>query len=166
MKGYFNNYHDLQLLIKEKNLDILCIQETLTLSNFNPHTPKQYRGYFHNLSHISNSKQGIGLLIKKNIDHEILNISSNISIIAIQINMIFKFTILNIYIPPSQTFSSQNILHILAQIATPDLIVGDLNSWSPLWGSVCSKNRGKEIENVILSSNLMVLNDGAPLFNP
>ena len=162
LNGYFNNHHELQLLIKKYSSDIICLQETHIKPSFNPYTPNKYVGYFHNLPHISNSKQGIAILIKKSLKHTCIHISSNISILAIKINIGFEFVLLNIYIPPCQSFSSSEINQILSQFSCPIVLVGDLNSWSPLWGSPTINTRGKILEDVILSTNLVVLNDGSP----
>ena len=162
MNGFFNNYHELQLLIKDNSPSIICIQETHLKNNLNPHTPKQYTGIFHNLPYITSSKQGISILIKKNINFKIINIISNISVLAIEINIEIKFTRINLYIPPKQTFSSSEILDILSQISTPVILVGDVNAWSTLRGSEITNDRGRALEDVILSSNLVILNNGLP----
>ena len=66
------------------------------------------------------------------------------------------------YIPQSQSFNSNEILKILRNVSTTIILLGNLNSWSPLWGSTTDNQRGNIIEDVLLTSNLVVLNDGSP----
>ena len=162
MNGYFNNYFQLQLLINDHSPSIICIQETHLKYNINPNIPSQYFSIFHNNSNHTTSKQGIGILVRKNINYNIININSNFLVIAIEINMGIKFALLNIYIPPNQPFSASDINNIISQINIPIILVGDCNAWSDLWGSPASNNRGKALEDVILASNLAVLNNGSP----
>ena len=163
MNGYFNNNHELNLLINELSPDIICLQETHIKPGLkNPLVPIKYNSYFYNLPNITNAKQGIAILIKKNIEHSVIQINSNLSILAIRIKSIYSLTIINLYIPPFQQFSTSDLYQILSQVSNPLIIVGDFNSWSPLWGSPVVNNRGKEIENFIIPANLMVLNDGSP----
>lgn len=62
INGLINNYHELQLLIKDHNPDIISIQETHIPFNCNNIIyPKQYSGYFHNLPNNNTAKQGIAI---------------------------------------------------------------------------------------------------------
>lgn len=162
LKGYWNNYQELQILLKELNPAIVSLQETHLPYTISPTPPKAYVGYFHNLSSNTSGKQGICVLIKKEIPHTKLNVISNISTIALEINIGFKVTMVSMYIPPDQTFSANEILSILNTISTPIILLGDLNSWSSLWGSPSDNQRGKVVEDVLFVSNLIVLNDGSP----
>ena len=89
-------------------------------------------------------------------------IHSPIAGIAIEIGLNIQFTILSLYIPPHQTFNVTDINNILNQISTPAIIVGDVNAWSNFWGSNNSNSRGQIFEDIILASDLVVLNDGSP----
>ena len=70
INGYINNFHELQLLIRDVNPDAICLQEThLSFQEKNIIIPRGYSGYFTNLPWNRISKQGIGILIKKHIPH-------------------------------------------------------------------------------------------------
>ena len=142
IKGFCNNYYEMQLLIKEHKPHIICLQETHCTNYFNPIIPKNYIGYFENYVQNITAKQGVGLLIKNNISHKILNINSNLQIIAIEVLLKIKITIISIYIPPTKSFSSNELNNIFTNINTPMLFLGDVNSWSTLWGARCNNNRG------------------------
>jgi len=158
MRGYCNNYSDLQLLINEREPHIICLQETHCLQNFQPHVPKQYFGYFHNFSDIIFPKHGTALLIDKRIPHKIIDLPSTISLVAAEINLKTKFTIVSMYIPPRQDINIQDLQNIVSHLTGKVILVGDMNGWSPLWGSADVNSRGSIIENFILAANLCILN--------
>ena len=163
MNGFYNNYNEMILLIKDYEPDLLAIQEThIPFNCNNTVVPKNFTSFFHNLEENSSNKQGIGILIKKHFPHKVIEIFSNLSVIAIEIDIEFKFTLINIYIPPSQKFNKTDILNIFDQIHTPFILCGDVNSWSPFWGSEIENDRGKIFEEIILSKNIIVLNNGNP----
>ena len=65
INGYYNNYSEIDCLIKDHNPQIICLQETHIIYNLNPYTPKQFTGYFHNFQHNTTVKQGSGILFTK-----------------------------------------------------------------------------------------------------
>ena len=163
INGYINNYHELQLIIHDKYPDVICLQEThFSFNETNIIVPSGYSGYFTNLSVNKTSKQGIGILVKKKIPHNNIHINTTIATLCIEINIDFNFIILNSYIPPQQAFSYVNLKSIIRNIRLPFILIGDFNSWSPLWGSKVNNERGKLLEDFIICEDLIVLNDGSP----
>ncbi len=164
MNGYINNYHELELLIKEKNPDVICIQETHigVLSNNNFVYPKQYLGYFANLQNIQTNKQGVGIIIKRVIPHELIHINSTLSTIALKVKLNSTLCIANTYIPPSQDFNDAELINLFLQLPEPLLWTGDFNAWNRLWGSRNSNRRGLLIENFVSNHNLTILNNDSP----
>uniref|UniRef100_A0A0K8VY27 Putative RNA-directed DNA polymerase from transposon X-element n=1 Tax=Bactrocera latifrons TaxID=174628 RepID=A0A0K8VY27_BACLA len=162
MNGLLNNYPDLNILINEFSPDIISIQETHIPFNKKLHAPNKYDSYFYNSTQNTSCKQGIAVFIRKSLNHKEIPVSSNISCLAIEVDIGFKITIINCYIPPHQILSVRDISDVLNYFATPIIIMGDLNAWSPLWGSTATNKRGEIIEDIILSHDLIVLNDGSP----
>lgn len=70
IKGYYNNYTNLQVLLKEYAPSIIALNETHLPKNKNPLVPSQYTGFFHNLDQNTYAKQGNAILIKDNISHK------------------------------------------------------------------------------------------------
>ena len=145
IKGYFNNYSNFELLCKRYNPHIFSLQETYIKSNFNAHAPKQYVGYF----------------VHQSLQHKTLTINSNISAVAVEINLHNPITIISVYIPPLQNLTVNDLNNLIINIQTPIILTGDFNGWSPLWGSLETNPRGKIIEDFILSNNISLLNDGS-----
>ena len=108
--GYFNNYHELQLLIKDLKPSVLCLQETHIRHNFDPKPPYGYNGYFLNSPQYQYSKQGVAILVKEDIPHKI--VFTNITLLTIAIEILFnpKLIIINTYNPPKQSLSCSDIL--------------------------------------------------------
>lgn len=155
MKGYTNIFFELQLLIKDLNPDNICIQEThFSYKNNKAFQPKEYTGYFENLPLNKSAKQGTAVLIRKQIPHKLMPISSTIATIGIGVTCEFTITIINAYIPPHQNVSTIDLCSITHNLASPVLLVGDFNTWSP-------SERGKIIEDYIVCEDLIVLNDGS-----
>ena len=162
LNGFFNNYHELQLLINDIKPCIISLQETHIKHNSQPHCPKQYSSCFYNLTSNTSCKQGVSLLVHKSVPHNFIQINSNIAAVGVQIELKIKFTVISIYIPPEQSFSRNDLDSILKDINTPVILTGDFNSWSPSWGSSTCNTRGKIIEHFITNSGLAILNDGRP----
>lgn len=162
LNGLLNNYADLNILIKEFYPDIIALQETHLPHNNTAHPPNKYTGYYHNCSQIVTHKQGIAVFIKKTMTHKQVPIVSSISCLAVEVDIGYKLTIVNCYIPPHQNFTTRELTNILNIFHTPIILLGDFNAWSPLWGSPSTNTRGQIIEDIILSHNLIVLNDGSP----
>lgn len=162
MNGFINNFDELNVIIKEHNPSIISLQETHCpfAKSLNP--PKAYDAYFHNIPINDSAKQGIALLIKKNIPHKTITLNSNLQTQAFEIQHKTKFTYINIYLPPKESFTSNDIRNIINQIKTPFILGGDFNAWNTLWGSPKTNKRGELIENALIESNCGILNDGAP----
>lgn len=109
IRGYFNNYSNLQLLIKDSNPDIICLQETKCKINQKPIVPKEYTGYFYNPQ--PNSKQGAAILIKKTIPHKIIDTNLSLNAVGLEINTATKFTIFSLYFCPRESISD-NLLEL------------------------------------------------------
>lgn len=78
INGFINNIHELQLLIKEHNPSLISIQETHCPYNFKPIPPKGYTAYFYNSPVNTSSKQGVGLMVRNNIPHRIIDTNSTL----------------------------------------------------------------------------------------
>lgn len=95
IRGYSNNYINLQLLISKTNADIICLQETKCKSDYIPITPKNYIGHFFNPN--TAGKQGTAILIKKNIPHKVLTTKQLINVVDLVITTTITFTTLSLF---------------------------------------------------------------------
>ena len=164
INGYINNYSELQLLIKSRYPKIIALQET-HLHN-TPHysiIPKNYK-YIHtnDIDSTDTAKRGLALLVSNNVQFSNLQLRTNILAQAIEIKSDVTFVIINTYISPTDQISERDLLTLISSINKPVLIMGDLNAWSPEWGSRTFNSRGQLISTFIENNNLMILNDKSP----
>jgi hypothetical protein len=73
-----------------------------------------------------------------------------------------KLTICNIYLPNQKNFHTRDIDHIIQQLPTLFILLGDFNAHNLIWGSTKSNPRGKEIEKLLDKDNIALLNDSTP----
>ena len=117
----------------------------------------------------SNSVPSIGTLgtaiyIHNNVTYDKIQINSSelqLSGVKLYIGN-NKINLYNIYNQPSCNYDMKNLPNIIPNIQEPFLLVGDFNAHNPLWSSDCndSDNNGSVIEQIMISHNLCILNDG------
>lgn len=162
INGIYNNYTELQLILKNYSPAIITLQETHIPHNYTPIPPNNYKGLFNNNPHNTTKKQGTGILIHKDIPYIPQTTNSQIQCTAVKILAPTQLTILSIYIPPHQQIKTEEISNLIKSLDSPILITGDFNAWSPAWGSPAYNQRGNIIEQAIHQSNLSILNNGNP----
>jgi len=104
MNGFFNNYHELQLLIREYDPDVLCLQEThlknnsLIINNYDSHQC--------NSPYPNRAKGGSAIAVKKKFSFSKIQLNSSLTATAIELHLKAKLKIASLYIPPNQSFNS------------------------------------------------------------
>jgi len=98
-------------------------------------------------------------MIKSGLSYSINDLSSNIEALTAQIVLKGRrLTIVNMYVPPNSEFIAEEYRNLISK--PNSLIVGDFNSYSPLWGANKTDQRGKALEDLIEQYNLCILNNG------
>ena len=69
-------------------------------------------------------------------------------------------SICSIYCPPRGPFDSDAFASLVQQLPGHKLILGDFNAHHYQWGSSRSDRRGEQVADLILQTNLCLLNDG------
>lgn len=86
INGFYNNYTELEILIKDISPHFIALQETHLAVNKDAFVPNKYVSYFLNLPQNTTNKQGIAALVRKDIPHKCLHIHSNIASLAVQVS--------------------------------------------------------------------------------
>ena len=159
IKGYINNYNDLQILIKKHNPKLIALQETHITSTLNLPIPINFTLIELNSS---NSYGGVALLIHNSIQYNSLNLQNDFDAIGIDLFSKVKFSLICCYIQPNKQFCNQNLENVLNINNNSAVICGDFNSWHSIWGSPRSNRRGNILAKFINKSNYVCLNDGSP----
>ena len=65
----------------------------------------------------------------------------------------------SVYVPPSETLNELAFDRMIKSFSSRYLVLGDFNGHSYLWGANQENERGKAVEHLIDSHNLILLND-------
>lgn len=162
INGLHSQREYLQLLIKEANPIIICLQETnFKLDNFTaiPH----YDIAFKNRPNPSHASGGVATYIKQSFSWKQVPLNTNLEAIATRItSREGQVTICNVYLPNSKPFNINHLSDLINLLPKPYIIVGDFNSHNSLWGSKRTDNRSKTVEQLIDRHNLFLLNNPQP----
>lgn len=105
IKGYVNNYSELQTLIKSHKPQIISLQETHLKTINNIPIPINYKVYISKST--TNSFGGSALIVRNSIQHEHINIDNTFDTVALTIHSKIKFTIYSTYLSPNTAFNKK-----------------------------------------------------------
>lgn len=156
LNGFYNNLHELQLLIQNNSPDIIALQETHHGTN-----SIRLNGYNSILSkNRQSSRSSTALFVKNNLTYS--SPTFNNFYTETDIGLGSKVKIISLYLNPSEPLPITELTTIFTNFNTRTIILGDFNSHSTLWGSTHTNQRGLAIENLLTNSNFVILNDGSP----
>ena len=104
---------------------------------------------------------GVSILIRKDIPHSKINITTNIQAVAIKATLHKAVNICSIYIPPNDDIDKNELKKLIDQLPRPFILLGDFNSHNNLWGCKDTNKKGKMLEKVINENDMCLLNNGA-----
>lgn len=162
INGFFERLTDIKRIITDQQPIIINLQET-NLNNKHQATIKGFTGYFKNRQGAGRASGGVATFANNNFDNKQLNLNTHLEAIAVQTNIgQHSLNICNIYIPDSTPLIYDEIKDIIKQLPKPYIIIGDFNSRNTLWGSNKIDTRGKIMEKILDSEELILLNTGQP----
>ena len=157
------NLPELCLLSQQYNPVAICLQET----HIKDESRVSFKGYtsYNKLDTLhERASGGSSVLIRNDVIHSPVKLSTNLQAVAVKITLSFVFTVLSIYAPPNQYIDIKDLEHLLSQINEPVMILGDFNAHNPLWGSDHQTPKGRVIETFIGQNDLCLYNDGSHTF--
>jgi len=99
--------------------------------------------------------------INSNYHSEEIFIKTNLEVVTVNVIIKNLKTICNKYLPNSQDFISSDIKNIINQLPSPYILLGNFNSYRPLWGCTNLNPQGTIIEQTLYRNNdLNILNSG------
>ena len=102
-------------------------------------------------------------MINNKISHSLLQINTNLEIIAATIHYPSQnLTICSVYLPPGCEFPEAEFKALTTLLPQPFLILGDTNSKHRLWGSPTTDQRGSKLAKILEDKTLHTLNTGNP----
>ena len=72
------------------------------------------------------------------------------------------YTVCNVYISPGEHLTSQDLVHLVAQLPEPIIFCGDFNAKHEIWGITAVDAGGVTVERFLLQSPLTVIYTNAP----
>lgn len=157
INGFYNNLHELQLLVHQHSPVIIALQETHHQSS----NLLKLNGYVSYASICNTNRSGgTAIFLKNNLKHHIINITQYY--VEIVIHLQIKIKLISLYLNPSEPLPLTVLSTMLTCNNQNTIILGDFNAHSRLWGSPNTNHRGSLIENILTNSNLILLNDGRP----
>jgi hypothetical protein len=164
-RGLRANYNELLLLMQSYQHVALCLQELMIPESYN-FCNRQYVMYSC-LPPVTNSKPngGAEILVHKSIPHhKVILVNTRLQAVACRISTPRPITLCSVYLPPSSNWSHTDLLDLVTQLPAPVMFVGDFNAHNSLWGCPPIDNKGLEVADFILQSNLCLMNNKTPTY--
>lgn len=161
LNGLNRRLEFLQLLIKNQNPEILCLQET----NFKESLSTKLKNYsiiFKNRLNTNRASGGVAIYTKNDIYTKEIQLTTNLEAVATKILLQREICICNVYIPNNYNFNLQELQHLINQLPKPFILTGDFNSHNNLWGSSNTDSRGKIIDKLLEDPEILLLNNTQP----
>ena len=154
-RGVQANREELQLLISNFNLAVICLQETLLRDN----NSVGFRDYsVYHCPGVKNNDMFCGdvaLLIKNIFAHKCIELNIPLQAVAARITCFKSITVCSVHLPPTSKWTKNDLQEdLINQVPPPIVLLGDFNAHSNEWG--CSKNdsKGKMISDLMVQRNL------------
>ncbi|GFX80359.1 putative RNA-directed DNA polymerase from transposon X-element [Trichonephila clavipes] len=87
---------------------------------------------------------------------------NSLQAVAVRIHSTSLITVYCLYLPPNAVNHQQDLNNLVDQFPAPFVILGDFNGHSTMWGSVKTKPRSRQIEQVLSDHCLCLLNHEEP----
>ena len=118
------NREELQIIFRDCNPSVVCIQETLLKDTSNVgfrnhslyHCPgTENNGTFHG---------GVAILVNNSVARKSVSLNTNMQAVAVRVSCYKTITIRSIYLPPSQNLKLSDLEDLLTQLPPPVLLMG------------------------------------------
>ena len=147
---------ELNKLLYDKKIQVALIQETMWSKDKD--VTFCFPGYTPYKCNCQDNCQGMLTLINNTLDAEVSNVPTNDDNDIQQVKLWKNgqhFKVYNIYSPPGATCDA----HLQETNFRKTILAGDTNAHSPMWGYQDTNASGEYVEDVINSTNLLLLQD-------
>ena len=142
-RGYYANYENLLVLLKEHRPHCVALQETMQNNN----TIKPPKGYciYSTANQQNTAGQGLAILVRNDVPSRKIDIPQNTTSIAVSIKFNTIVTVCNTYVSPRDQIRPADMRRLLESLPEPLIILGDFNARHPMWGDTCGLlGRGRD----------------------
>lgn len=158
VNGFYPQKENLSLLIKFLDPCVVCLQETNFKAGYCSPI-KNFKALFKNRLDTSHASGGVVIYVKNEIYGREIQLNTGFEATAAIVQLPFgPVTICNVYLPNTCHFSLVQLQNLIEQLPKPFLILGDFNSHSLCWGSYKLDERGRIVEQLLETPNIICLN--------
>ena len=158
--SYRTNFPELKILIRQENPICICLQETRHGDRIlNP--PSKYNIIQSPKKRDDDHERGVAILIRKNINYQNVQLTTNLQAVAARIWMGKWYTICTLYLPHHDVTEAE-LTGLILQLPKPYLILGDMNARHHIWGEPVDNPKGKIFEKLLNHQDLCLLNSSTP----
>lgn len=165
--GLRSRLPEIQLLANRYNPCVMALQETMAKETDLPRNYLGGRYKWYIKPHTNATIHGVGLAVREDIPHKVVQLETELETIAVTISFPFVLTIASVYMAPRNRVGLESnvigmLQDVVRQLPAPYVIVGDLNAHHPSWGSHKVDVRGERLRQLLDMLGSSVLNDGRP----
>ena len=111
------------------------------------------------------SHGGAAIIISKALQHNPIPLNTPLQAVALSVLTDKRITVCSIYLPPDLNYEIRDIQTLIDQLPAPFLLLGDFNAHNPLWGGQTLDDKGKVIESLLDTNNIVLYNEGSMTFH-
>ena len=155
LQSYRTQFNDLKHLLSSTKPACVCLQETLARNKLNP--PSGYKIFTNTPVRTDGHERGSAILVASSIHSKEINLDTSLQAVALRVWLGKWYSICSLYLPHVPV-TREEIHHLISQLPSPFLVLGDMNARHEFWGEPLNNDKGNIIHDIILSSNISLLN--------
>ena len=162
-RGLIGKWAEAKPLFMHNDLQMICVQETHFMATDKYVFKLPHYTAYHAYCPYGGRAGGVSIFVTDSLPHYQISISSPLQAVVCSVLVNHtRISVCSLYLPPSDVFTSQDLVDLINSLPPPFLICTDANSKHYLWGSDICDRRGDIWVDVINQYGLTVLNDGQP----
>ena len=173
IRGFSANKEQIRVLFRDSDAAVICIQET-KLGEDTPNLGVNFDFYRSPPFIGLRAQGGTGFVVRKSVNHRVLNLNTILQACAIQIYLDKWVTLCSLYLEPrledhlydssgnTRLLNLSDLQDLVNQLPAPYILMGDFNAKHTLWGDNTCDRWGGIIESLIDANDVVLMNDGSP----
>ena len=160
-RGLIGKWAEAKPFFMNNDFQVVCVQETHFMAN-NKYSFRIPRfSAYHGYSAQGGRGGGVSIFVSDCLPHYQIPIQTSLQAVVCSIRVQNRrIALCSLYLPPTETFTIQDLDQLINSLPKPFIICTDANSKHYLWGSPHCDNRGNIWRDVINQHALRILNDG------
>ena len=123
-------------------------------------SPPGYNTFYSNPIPGQGHHGGTAIMVRSDVPYTTLQLNTNLQAVAVKLFLKRTYAVCSIYLPPGDPIERDDLEHLVRDLPSPFLLLGDFNGRHPLWDDSTSNPRGVLLASFIEDEELAVLNSG------